>query len=226
MIQTGARLGRLAWGCVVLSIVLAGCLQAPPDPSAPSLPSETPVELEPSDGVEEAPQVLIDGPAEESAVTVLTAAQAPVNAAPSGPAQTPGQAPGQGAVGSLVPLGTAGAATAAPVGTAPSNGSLFGLPERDRPRPEATNPVAFALATSHAVGDAVYARSERDLATAQSNNFCASYPSGMAAQEAFLGAGGPGSDRLGLDPDGDGYACQFDPTLFRNATNSGASSDG
>ena len=37
------------------------------------------------------------------------------------------------------------------------------------------------------------------------------------AQQAFLEAGGPERDRKGLDPDGDGYACAWDPTPFRAA---------
>ena len=41
--------------------------------------------------------------------------------------------------------------------------------------------------------------------------------SDAAAQEAFLKAGGPERDRYGLDPDGDGFACRWDPTPFRAA---------
>ena len=40
---------------------------------------------------------------------------------------------------------------------------------------------------------------------------CAAYPTGIAAQRAFTSEGGPRVDRLGLDPDGDGYACSFRP---------------
>jgi hypothetical protein len=32
-----------------------------------------------------------------------------------------------------------------------------------------------------------------------------------------LSNGGPERDRLGLDPDGDGFACYWDPTPFRLA---------
>ena len=38
------------------------------------------------------------------------------------------------------------------------------------------------------------------------------------AQIEFLERGGPARDRLGLDPDGDGYACAWDPTPFRKAS--------
>ena len=33
--------------------------------------------------------------------------------------------------------------------------------------------------------------------------------------KAFLEAGGPKRDRKGLDPDGDGFACAWDPRPFR-----------
>ena len=37
------------------------------------------------------------------------------------------------------------------------------------------------------------------------------------AQIDFLSKGGPERDRLSLDPDGDGYACGWDPRPFRKA---------
>jgi hypothetical protein len=37
------------------------------------------------------------------------------------------------------------------------------------------------------------------------------------AQIAFLERGGPKRDTLGLDPDGDGFACYWDPAPFRKA---------
>ncbi|MBP7001387.1 hypothetical protein [Amaricoccus sp.] len=44
---------------------------------------------------------------------------------------------------------------------------------------------------------------------------CGGYPSADAAQRAFLAAGGPNADPRGLDPDGDGFACSFDPEPYR-----------
>ncbi|WP_138465197.1 hypothetical protein [Poseidonocella sp. HB161398] len=79
----------------------------------------------------------------------------------------------------------------------------------------AANPVNFALSTSHPVGQPVYPRSAGAAAAG-----CGRYVSGVAAQQAFLEAGGPQSDRLGLDPDGDGYACSFDPEPYRRAARS------
>ncbi|WP_051587944.1 hypothetical protein [Actibacterium mucosum] len=77
------------------------------------------------------------------------------------------------------------------------------------------NVVQYALGTSHPVGQALYRRSGL-----RSNNAylrkCAGYASDDLAQEAFLLAGGPQRDRMNLDPDGDGYACFWDPAPFRN----------
>lgn len=78
------------------------------------------------------------------------------------------------------------------------------------------NIVEFALATNNAVGQQVHRRSVV-LAESRFNRNCAQYTSQDLAQEAFLRAGGPERDRMGLDPDGDGFACFWDPTPFRAA---------
>lgn len=78
------------------------------------------------------------------------------------------------------------------------------------------NIVEFALATNNAVGEQLYQRSAI-LAENRFNRNCGQYASQDLAQEAFLSAGGPERDRMGLDPDGDGFACYWDPTPFRAA---------
>ena len=70
------------------------------------------------------------------------------------------------------------------------------------------------LATTNRVGQQVYSRSGL-TSTARFQRNCARYASPDLAQEAFLAAGGPERDRRGLDPDGDGFACFWDPTPFR-----------
>ncbi|WP_172292625.1 hypothetical protein [Pseudoruegeria sp. HB172150] len=76
------------------------------------------------------------------------------------------------------------------------------------------NVVAFALATSNPVGTKVYSRNNL-FADSKYQRNCAKYASSDLAQEDFLKQGGPERDRLGLDPDGDGFACSWDPTPFR-----------
>lgn len=77
------------------------------------------------------------------------------------------------------------------------------------------NIVAFALSTSHPVGQKVYRRSVLGGGQAKFDRNCARYSSSNLAQEDFLRAGGPEKDRLGVDPDGDGYACGWNPSSFR-----------
>ena len=76
--------------------------------------------------------------------------------------------------------------------------------------------VEFALATTNSVGQSQYKRAGV-FAQSRFDRNCAKYPSPDKAQEAFLQAGGPKRDPKGLDPDGDGFACYWDPAPFRSA---------
>ncbi|MGR3343060.1 MAG: hypothetical protein ACU0DI_07535 [Paracoccaceae bacterium] len=76
--------------------------------------------------------------------------------------------------------------------------------------------VEFALATTNLVGQAIYSRSIIGAQRRFIRN-CAKYPSSDMAQTDFLKLGGPKRDRRGLDPDGDGFACYWDPAPFRQA---------
>lgn len=78
--------------------------------------------------------------------------------------------------------------------------------------------VEYALKTSHPRGTSKYRRTGINLQAKYERN-CAKYPSPDLAQSEFLSKGGPERDRLGLDPDGDGYACTWDPSPFRAAKN-------
>lgn len=84
-----------------------------------------------------------------------------------------------------------------------------------RPGDTGPNIVEFALATKHAPGVQMYKRS--GLGVRDVNAACARYPSSDKAQQDFLARGGPERDRLGVDPDGDGFACAWDPRPFRTA---------
>ncbi len=75
--------------------------------------------------------------------------------------------------------------------------------------------VQYALATSHPVGTQMHKRSS--LRMKNPSAACAKYASDEQAQEDFLAAGGPERDRKGLDADGDGYACDWNPAPFRAA---------
>lgn len=88
------------------------------------------------------------------------------------------------------------------------------VPQRDGAA--SPNVVQYALNTDHPKGTKLYSRAGFNLqAKAQRN--CAAFASADQAQIEFLSAGGPRRDRKGLDPDGDGYACGWDPARFRKA---------
>ena len=79
------------------------------------------------------------------------------------------------------------------------------------------NVVAYALQTTHPRGTQVWRRSGL-TSTAKTQRNCAAYASADEAQIDFLTLGGPQRDRKGLDPDGDGYACGWDPAPFRRVS--------
>ncbi len=84
-----------------------------------------------------------------------------------------------------------------------------------RPGDTGPNIVEFALATTHAPGVQMYKRSGVSLRSA--DTACAKFASPDKAQQDFLAKGGPERDRMGVDPDGDGFACSWDPRPFRTA---------
>ncbi len=83
-----------------------------------------------------------------------------------------------------------------------------------RPGTNRPNIVVYAVQTDNPVGTRLYKRIGI-AATSRFERNCAKFISNDKAQEEFLARGGPQRDRLGIDPDGDGYACKWDPTPFR-----------
>jgi len=86
----------------------------------------------------------------------------------------------------------------------------------ERPGDTGPNIAAYALSTTNAVGQPLYSRSGINLQE-RSLRACAAYASPDLAQIDFLAEGGPQKDRKNLDPDGDGFACSWDPAPFRLA---------
>ncbi|WP_211097152.1 hypothetical protein [Aliishimia ponticola] len=84
-----------------------------------------------------------------------------------------------------------------------------------RPGSNQPNIVEYALRTDNPVGTQLYRRS--GLRAQRAAAACRKFASPDLAQAEFLSSGGPERDRRGLDPDGDGYACTWDPRPFRNA---------
>ncbi|HRW15606.1 MAG: hypothetical protein KDJ78_11720 [Rhodobacteraceae bacterium] len=76
---------------------------------------------------------------------------------------------------------------------------------------QGVNIALYAQQTTNAVGERRYDR----RVGARLSSSCGRYRTPDEAQRAFLAAGGPQTDSLGLDPDGDGFACKWDPTPYR-----------
>lgn len=85
-----------------------------------------------------------------------------------------------------------------------------------RPANTGPNIVAYALNAPNVKGQEWYSRS---LLSGQSRfqRNCAGYNNPDAAQRDFLARGGPERDPRGIDPDGDGFACGWDPAPFKLA---------
>lgn len=88
------------------------------------------------------------------------------------------------------------------------------VPEREGR--DAPNIVAYALNTANRVGEQRYERNGL-FAESRFQRNCAEYNNQEEAQEDFLRRGGPERDPRGLDPNGDGFACWWDPEPYRAA---------
>ena len=91
------------------------------------------------------------------------------------------------------------------------------VPPTQLERPDSTGPNIFAYALGPARPKGTRGAFGRGLGASanRASAKCGTYTSDDTAQEAFLAAGGPARDRLGLDPDGDGNACGWDPAVVR-----------
>ena len=75
--------------------------------------------------------------------------------------------------------------------------------------------VSFALNTKHTPGTVLFRRNTAFFNRTKYLERCDAYIDSEAAQQAFLDAGGPEKDDLNLDPDGDGFACSWNPVKYR-----------
>ena len=85
-------------------------------------------------------------------------------------------------------------------------------------RPSSTGPniVEYAINAPNVKGQEWYSRSLLSTQGRFQRN-CADYANADEAQRDFLARGGPERDRRGIDPDGDGFACGWDPAPFKRA---------
>lgn len=127
------------------------------------------------------------------------------------PVQLPAQAPTAQDIAGVPAKAAPGVTTRAP---APRPVPATAQVVRTGPYPGSTPVlVRYAHQESHDPGKAVYQRSAGSVDSAA--RACRSYAGADAAQTAFIAAGGPVIDPRGLDPDGDGFVCGWDPRPFR-----------
>ena len=93
------------------------------------------------------------------------------------------------------------------------------LPEEIPQSPGFSSVADFAFNTTNQVGTKAYSRFGSFFAQHSLAQRCAEFGNNYAAQQAFLDAGGPMTDKLRLDPDGDGFACGWTPDIYRNMIN-------
>lgn len=87
------------------------------------------------------------------------------------------------------------------------------------PPPLIPRVAAFALRTTHLPGQRQW---RRNPLRADGQALCAQFGSRDEAQDRFLRDGGPERDPNGMDPDGDGFVCGFDPSALRASANAPA----
>ena len=78
---------------------------------------------------------------------------------------------------------------------------------------EYVNVAKFARDTKNKKGEKVYTRSS--LSIYNNWNECSKFRNQDDAQRKFIKDGGPYNDKFNLDPDGDGFACKWDPEIYR-----------
>ena len=74
------------------------------------------------------------------------------------------------------------------------------------------NLAVFARSVSNNVGEKIY---YRNFLNTDNNLSCKKFSNKNAAQIFFLENGGPKYDYHNIDVDGDGFACNWDPSIYR-----------
>ena len=90
----------------------------------------------------------------------------------------------------------------------------------DAPQDTGPNIVQYALSAPNRLGQEYYSRFALSGQGRYRRN-CGDYRNPDEAQRDFLARGGPERDPRGIDPDGDGFACAWDPAPFLVAVGNG-----
>ena len=74
------------------------------------------------------------------------------------------------------------------------------------------NLAVFARSVSNKLGEKIY---YRNFISSNDGSGCKKFSNKNAAQIFFLENGGPKNDFYNIDEDGDGFACKWDPAIYR-----------
>ncbi|MCR8827094.1 hypothetical protein [Pseudosulfitobacter koreensis] len=195
----------------------------PPAPSVSSQPlgaastSQTPGSSGARGGFD--PDLVAASLAEDDAAAALNSGREVVNASPSNPAPATFSNPGISDENNFDAVAARQTIESDKARIAQNRAQYEVIQPTALPsRSDAAGPnvVEYALQTNHPRGTKVHTRIGLGGQSKMARN-CADYASDDDAQADFLARGGPQRDRKGLDPDGDGYACNWDPALYRRA---------
>jgi hypothetical protein len=192
-----------------------------PPPGGAFDPAAAAAAIDRADGVAPVPATIAPPPTATAALPPLTEGARPRGGAPAGIQEESGEVAGNAGISDEQDFNAVAARETIESDAeriARNRAEYVTVQPQDLPqRPGDTGPniVEFALATNHAPGVQLYRRG--GIGVRDQNAACSKFASPDLAQQEFLARGGPDRDRLGVDPDGDGFACSWDPRPFRTA---------
>ena len=83
---------------------------------------------------------------------------------------------------------------------------------KEKIKHQSVNLAVFARSVSNKLGEKIYYRNYMGSGAASG---CKKFSNKNAAQIFFLENGGPKNDFHNIDADGDGFACKWDPAIYR-----------
>ena len=83
---------------------------------------------------------------------------------------------------------------------------------KEKIKSQSVNLAVFARSVSNKLGEKIY---YRNFITSDAGSGCKKFSNKNAAQIFFLENGGPKNDFHDMDVDGDGFACKWDPAIYR-----------
>ena len=83
---------------------------------------------------------------------------------------------------------------------------------KEKIKRQSVNLAVFARSVSNKLGEKIY---YRNFISSGAGSGCEKFSNKNSAQIFFLENGGPKNDFYNMDVDGDGFACKWDPAIYR-----------